>query len=204
MARKTRDKDWSRITVGGSTKQNNLDRIKVLDGFHTPIIATDSLAREINLSPRIWECANGHSRISDRLAKRHKRTVFRSDIHRWVPETQMVIDFTKTGYVPFQKKSFDIVTNPPFVRGQDFVENAMNLLPVGGKLCLLLRLQFLEGGKRAELFKKYPPVEVLVFSRRLPRMHRFDFDLAKWMRKLKREGKKPADPSSAMCFCWFI
>ena len=200
----SRDSEWARKTVGGGSKKNMEDRIRVLDGFHTPKIAVDRLVEEVKLKRRVWECANGHNRISGRLTKKHRRRVFRSDIHRWVPETQKIIDFTDTTFRPFKGKPFDIVTNPPFVRGQEFIETAMQLLPPGGKLCLLLRLQFLEGGKRRILFEKYPPSEVLVFSKRLPRMHRFDFSLKAFKRSVLKSGKKYTEPSSALCFCWIV
>jgi len=199
-----RDKEWSRRTVGGSSKKGMVDRIRVLDGYHTPKIAVDRLVEEVELKKYVWECANGHNRISDRLTKKHRRLVFRSDIHRWVPEKQKIIDFTDAGFRPFKGKTFDIVTNPPFVRGQEFVESAMRLLLPGGKLCLLLRLQFLEGGKRQAMFGKYPPSEVLVFSKRLPRMHRFDYDLEKINRERKRKNLKPIVASSALAFAWFV
>ena len=35
------------------------------------------------------------------------------------------------------------------------------------KLALLVRLQFLEGVKRGEFFKRFPPKHVYVFSKRL-------------------------------------
>lgn len=204
MTKIGRTSEWSRRTVGGSDAKGMLDRIRVLDGYHTPAIATDTLVAEVDLRERIWEPANGFNRISRRLKRRHGRTVFRSDIHRWVPQTKKKLDFTTTKFRPFKGKPFDIVTNPPFVRGQEFVENAMRLLPVGGKLCLLLRLQFLEGGKRKIMFDRLPPVEVIVFSKRLPRMHRFDFNLKKHKRDTLKAGKKYTKPSSALCFAWFV
>lgn len=199
-----RDHEWARKTVGGGSKKNMEDRIRVLDGFHTPKIAVDALVRNVKLQRRVWECANGHNRISNRLEKKHGRKVFRSDIHRWVPETQKIIDFRDTDFRPFKGKSFDIVTNPPFVLGQEFIETAMRLLPPGGKLCLLLRLQFLEGIKRQKLYARCPPSHVLVFSKRLPRMHRFDFNLKKFKRKVIKSGKRYVEPSSALCFCWLV
>jgi hypothetical protein len=180
------------------------DRIRVLDGFHSPKEAVKLLVKHAKLKKRVWECANGYNRISNRLEKRgHK--VFRSDIHKWSDKTQKIADFTKTKFVPFKGKPFDIVTNPPFKIAQEFVESAMDKLPVGGRLYLLLRLQFLEGKRRKkELFSKYPPMEVIVSSARLPRMHRFDFSLKQHRREVEKAGKKYSTPTSAMCFCWFV
>ena len=42
----------------------------------------------------------------------------------------------------------------------------MKLLDDTGKLILFLKIQFLEGQKRKELFKKYPPKYVYCYSAR--------------------------------------
>ncbi len=60
----------------------------------------------------------------------------------------------------------DILTNPPFRLAEKFVEKGMSLLENGNKLILFLKIQFLEGQKRKELFKKYPPKYVYVNSAR--------------------------------------
>lgn len=201
----SRNKEWSRLTVGGTNKQGNIDRIRNLDGYHTPPQAVDALLDAVDLKPRIWEPANGFNRISDVLSSKGYR-VHRSDIYKWSNKTSQLCDFTNSEEmeVPFKGKNFDIVTNPPFVKAGAFVEAGMDYLLPGGRLCLLLRLQFLEGQKRKKLFTKYPPEELLVFSARLPRMHRFDFDLQALRKKQEGEGKKFKEPGSALAFGWFI
>lgn len=60
----------------------------------------------------------------------------------------------------------NIVTNPPFGIAEQILEHALSLST--GKVCLLLRLAFLESKKRYESFySKNPPSKVLVFSERL-------------------------------------
>lgn len=83
-----------------------------------------------------------------------------------------------------------ILTNPPFRLAQEFVETAMRLLPEGGRLYLLLRLQFLEGRKRRQMFIDHRLIRVHVFSYRLPRMHIF--------------GHKGKKSTSTLCFAWFV
>ena len=58
-----------------------------------------------------------------------------------------------------------IITNPPFSLGLEFAEKAFELGVE--KLALLVRLQFLEGKKRGDFFRKCPPKKVYVFSKRL-------------------------------------
>lgn len=91
-------------------------------------------------------------------------------------------------------KRFDgIITNPPYSLAQEFAEKGFQLLENHGKMVLFLKLQFLEGKKRKEFFKKYPPKYIYVFSSRM----------ATW------NNGKPLDPNgkkwaTTMCHAWFI
>jgi 16S rRNA A1518/A1519 N6-dimethyltransferase RsmA/KsgA/DIM1 with predicted DNA glycosylase/AP lyase activity len=60
----------------------------------------------------------------------------------------------------------DIITNPPFKLAEEFLKNAMEIQTGNGKVIFLLKIQFLEGIKRKELFKKYPPKYVYCHSSR--------------------------------------
>lgn len=55
----------------------------------------------------------------------------------------------------------DILTNPPYKYAKEFIEHAMTIIPDGRKVFMFLKLQFLEGKARGELFKKYPPRYIL-------------------------------------------
>ena len=70
----------------------------------------------------------------------------------------------------------DIITNPPYSHAQEFVEKAMELVEEGGKVAMFLKLTFLEGKKRKELFKKYPPKVLYVSSSRLQCAKNGDFE----------------------------
>jgi len=182
---------FARQTNGHSSKEHWIERAKVLDGFHSPAIATETLLAAENLSGYSWEPANGYSRISNILrAQGHK--VFTSDIKRWHSGTDCIRDFLSCPCLPrcFKQTGSDLITNPPYKLADSFVQHAMNILPRGNKCCLLLRLQFLEGNKRNAFFERYPPRRIHVYSFRLPRMHRFGYD--------------GVDGGSTMCFAWFV
>lgn len=99
-------------------------------------------------------------------------------------------------------KKFDcIITNPPYSLAKEFVEKSMTLLNDGydgdgypnGQLILFLKIQFLEGAKRKELFEKYPPKYIYVFRNRM----------ATW------NNGEPLDPNgkrwaTTMCHAWFV
>ena len=76
-----------------------------------------------------------------------------------------------TGGVDFflQKDIFDgdIVTNPPYKYAQEFIEHALTLVPDGHKVCMFLKIQFLEGKTRRKLFDTQPPKRVWVSSSRI-------------------------------------
>lgn len=165
---------------------NNNATLAHLQGYSTPREATLALLRTIPLSPFIFEPANGFGAIT-KVLKQNNHTIFTNDIHKWHESTQTVSDFTKFKRIP---KGVDVVTNPPFSLADKFVETAMKLIDNKRKLCLLLRVQFLEGRKRVEMFSKYPPKYVLIFSWRIPRMTQF--------------GYKGNSSSSMMAFAWFV
>lgn len=87
------------------------------------------------------------------------------------------------------KDKIDIITNPPYKYAQEFVEHAMELVQEGCKVAMLLKIQFLEGKSRNELFKTYPPEKVYVFSQRVNCAKNGEFDKYK---------------SSAVCYAWFV
>lgn len=90
-------------------------------------------------------------------------------------------------------KKFDcIITNPPFSLAKEFVEKSMSILNDNGQLIMFLKIQFLEGEKRKELFEKYPPKYIYVFRNRM----------ATW------NNGEPLDPNgkrwaTTMCHAWF-
>jgi len=103
----------------------------------------------IILNKHIWECACGKGHLSEEL-KKQKYKVFSSDlINRGYGDTPL--DFTKTNL----KHYGDILTNPPFKLAEEFIEKGMSLINKGNKLILFLKIQFIEGQKRRELFRKY-------------------------------------------------
>ena len=83
----------------------------------------------------------------------------------------------------------DIITNPPYKYAKEFVEKAMEVSQDGSKIAMFLKLQFLEGKARRELFKKYPPKTVYVSSKRIKCAKNGDFD---------------SISSSAVAYAWFV
>lgn len=163
---------------------NHSDKERVKDDFYaTPPIATEWLLRVEDLHWHIWEPACGSGHISNVLIHAGKQ-VMSTDIIPRGYGSDISADFLSET-VPWDG---DIVTNPPYNLAREFVEKAMELVTDGHKVCMLLKLTFMEGAKRESLFAKYPPKRIHVFSRRI----------ACWANGIE------APYSSAVCYAWFV
>lgn len=81
----------------------------------------------------------------------------------------------------------DIITNPPYSYGGEFVRKAIELS--NRKVAMFLRIQFLESKGRYELlFSKYKPSKVLVFVKRMKCF----------------PNNEDTIGSSAICYAWFV
>lgn len=84
----------------------------------------------------------------------------------------------------------DIITNPPYKYAKEFVEKAMDSINEGGKVAMFLKLLFLESQKRYDLFKKYPPKTIWVYSKRKVCALNGDEEMF--------------EKSGAACYAWFV
>ena len=112
------------------------------------------------LNEPVWECACGKGHLAEELIK-HKYNVIPTDIIARGYGSASINFLEQTDI-----HNGDILTNPPFKLAEEFVEKGMSLLQENKRLILFLKIQFLEGQKRRELFKKYPPKYVYVHSER--------------------------------------
>lgn len=129
------------------------------DFYPTPPDGTRALLRVEKFSGAIWEPACGQGDISRELESAGYEVVSTDLVDRGYGTPR--VDFL----MEHQARAPNIVTNPPFKMGEDFARRAIALTT--GKVCLLLRLAFLEGIERRELFNSTPLCRVWVFSRRL-------------------------------------
>jgi hypothetical protein len=156
------------------------------DLYETPPVAVHALLKVEPLPPLIWECACGPGSIVNVLRGAGHR-VYASDLVDYgYPDAESAVDFLMERSAPLGVGA--IVTNPPFKLGNRFVAHAIALgVP---KVVMLLRIQFLESGRRAAILDNGLLARVYPFSNRLPMMHR-----AGW------EGPRA---TSAMSFAWFV
>lgn len=153
-------KEW---TGNVSARNCNLRRADAEpnDYYATDPKATELLLEQESFSKNIWEPACGEGHIAKVLeGKGHK--VYSTDLIDRGYGIGGKDFLTETGM--FQG---DIITNPPYKYAKEFVEKALELVPPGNKVAMFLKLTFMEGKARGDLFRNRPPQAVYVSSSRL-------------------------------------
>jgi hypothetical protein len=129
------------------------------DFYPTPDWATCALIDNERFEGRIWEPACGDGTMA-RVLRNTACPVDASDFYNR-GYGEIGVDFLAESRIVE-----NIVTNPPYNSAEGFVE--AGLRQATHKLCLLLRLAFLEGANRQRtIFAKTPPARVWVFSERI-------------------------------------
>ena len=129
------------------------------DFYPTPVWATYALIENETFEGCIWEPACGDGAMAGVLDRTGCR-VEASDLYdRGFGERG--VDFLTSS-----RAVENVITNPPYNSAEGFVE--AGLRQATRKLCLLLRLAFLEGANRQRtIFSKTPPSRVWIFSERI-------------------------------------
>jgi len=164
------------FSVIGATNHTNKERQKD-DFYETPHQAVRELMNVEGFSGEIWECACGKNSIVNELKKDYDNVYYSDLIDRGV-------NANIENFLESNRKTNNIITNPPFNLALEFVNKALEL--ADGKVCMLLRIQFLEGKTRYDFFKEHNPNRVYVFGNRVNTII---------------DGKPF---NSAMCLCWFV
>lgn len=151
--------------------------------------ATDPKAAELLLEVEpdlnnIWECACGEGHLAEVFRKAGKLNLATDLIDRnYGDGIRDFLDENIGGYIG------DIVTNPPYKYAKEFVEKALEIISEGSKVCMFLKVTFLEGKGRKVFFKKNPPKTIYICSGRIPCAKNGDFDKY---------------PSSAVAYAWYV
>jgi hypothetical protein len=151
----------STYNLNGGLKPT-VKRFADLDGpdfYPTPEWATYALIDNEKFEGTIWEPACGDGTMVRVLRNTGNPTEASDLFDRGYGEVG--IDFLKSS-----RSVENIVTNPPYNSAEGFVE--AGLRQATRKVCLLLRLAFLEGANRQRtIFSKTPPARVWAFSERI-------------------------------------
>ena len=176
-------------TLGAS---NHTDKEREIDDYYaTDPIAIDKLLTVEIPSSLIWECACGEGHLADRLYEKGFKVYASDKVNRGYGIVQdfLQINQSDASWI----KDCDILTNPPYKYAKEFVLHALDLVGDGHKVYMFLKLTFLEGKTRyKELFSKFPPQKIYVFSERVMCAKNGDFQ------KMKNGG------GSAVAYAWFV
>jgi hypothetical protein len=178
------------MSVAREIPENTKARLELrgVDGNQTPPEAVHALLAVEELPTCVWEPACGPGAIVRELRQRG-HVVYATDLINYNSPDQDEAgwDFLLERQLPIGAQA--IITNPPYMHVEEFVEHASELCPL---VYMLLRLGFIEGTKPrrrlildgGQLAAFYP------FADRLPMMHRAGWD-------------GPRLAKSRMQFAWF-
>lgn len=172
------------FTILGSSN-HALESRETFDYYATDPKAVEMLLELEQFAPVIWEPACGEGHIS-KVLQAHGYEVISTDlVYRGFGDPEP-LDFLKETLDGFEG---DIITNPPYSVGFEFVQRALESVRPGGKVAMLLKVQFLEGQKRGVFFKGTPPRTVYISSSRISCAKNGDFERF---------------PNSAIAYAWYV
>lgn len=129
----------------------------------------------------VWDPACGGGNIPIRCRARGMAALGSDIVDRGFEGA--VVDFFATDHLMGSM----VVTNPPFVYAQRFVEHALKLGAL--KVAIVQRLAFLEGQERGKMFRATPPARVWVFSSR---------------QSMPPGGMDVPAQSGSVAYCWIV
>ena len=176
--------------IYAGVKKNDPNR-NVNDLYPTPPLATYVLHKYGNLPNHIVEPCAGRGNISIELI-RNGYTVDSYDMFEYsgvlcdITSGQDVLSLEK----PSQAKA--LVTNPPYHKDLPRLI-ALKGIAEYDITALFVRLTFLEGKKRKQLFSDYPPSDIIFLSDRI----KFDHNILEPVEKKDQIG-------GMIAYCWII
>ncbi len=169
------------INIGASNHSKNERQSE--DYYATDPIAAKLLLKVEPELNNIWECACGEGHLAKVFDEAGKLGKVTDLINRGYGDVEDFLLNTD----PYHNG--DIVTNPPYKYAQEFVEHSLNKVDEGRKVCMFLKVLFLETQKRKSLFIKYPPKTIYISSSRI---------------NCARNGDFVTYDSSAIAYAWFV
>lgn len=168
------------LSIVGSSRRHG-DREKD-DFYPTPPYATNKLLEVEAFHGLTWEPACGDGAISKVLHDDGLSVVSSDLVPRGFGDSP--VDFLDT----FRAVD-NIITNPPFVLAQEFIEHAKKC--ADKKIAMFLKTTFLEGARRYPMFidKEFPLARMYQFCKRV---------------RLDKNGINTGCKSGMIAFAWFV
>ena len=179
------NKDWTGSSVAymkTSGFGNNAQTERQNEDYYATTPEAAEFLLDLDHFRNIWECAVGGGHLAEVFRKKGVLGKATDKYYRGYGEVE---DFLTSDC----EWDGDIVTNPPYKFGAEFIEKAMSILKDGRKLALYFPIRYLSSKGRRKIFEKYPPYKIWVSSSRLICAPNGDFDSVK---------------GSAVDYAWFI
>lgn len=170
-------------TLGSSN--HAADQRETFDYYATDPKAVEMLLEMETFAPVIWEPACGEGHISKVLQAYGYEVISTDLIYRGFGDPEP-LNFLEETLNDFEG---DIITNPPYSSGLEFVKRALDSVRPDGKVAMFLKVQFLEGQKRGEFFRQTPPRKVYISRSRL---------------SCAKNGDFARFPDSAIAYAWYV
>ena len=169
------------LSIVGSSRRNGERELN--DFYPTPTHAVEALIEREPFVGTTWEPACGDGAIVKVMQDRGMDCFFSDLVYRGFGNNNQ-IDFLKTNM-----KCENIITNPPFVLAQEFIEHAKEC--ASHKIAMFLKTTFLEGKRRYPMFmdKDFPLATVYQFCKRV---------------RLDKNGINTGCKSGMIAFAWFV
>lgn len=157
------------------------------DFYPTPPNAVHDLLLVEKFKGVIWEPACGDGAISEVLRLRGHEVISSDLIDYGYPEAITPLDFLAESSLVDMPVDH-VITNPPYKHAQEFVERSLERST--GKVCMLVRLMFLESQRRKAMFQNTPIARFHIFTKRLD---------------IWRNGEKPGGKNGKMVpYMWAV
>lgn len=188
----TQGKDWTgnrKSTYATLGASNHTDSERQVHDYYATDPRAITMLKQTHFFDgvfKVWEPACGGGHLAQAM-KDLGYDVFATDLYEYGYGISGM-DFLDTEMSTLDPKIDAIVTNPPYKYALEFCEKAIELGI--SKVAMFLKLTFLEGAKRREFFKKYPPRYVAVCVNRVQCALNGDAEMF--------------TKSSAACYAWFI
>lgn len=185
-----KNKDWvgdtnSVFKMLASSHHSNSTR-ESYDYYATDPKAAHLLLEVMPQLNNIWECACGEKHLAKVFEDKGILARSSDIINRCNNE---VFDFLNINNLEW---AGDIVTNPPYRYAKEFIQKGLQIIPEGRYLCMFLKVTFLEGKGRKQMFLNTPPKYVFVSSSRINCAMNGRFE------GLRSTG------GSAVAYAWFV
>lgn len=185
----SKNKDWTGNansvfkSLGAS---NHTEEERQTNDYYATEPKALELLLEMESFSNVLEPACGEGHLSNVLVNNNIEVTSRDFIDRGYGDVGL--DFLS---IDNQQWNGDIITNPPFKYSKEFVQKSLDIIPLGNKVAMFLKLQFMETKGRKQLFIDNPPKVIYVSSSRLICAKNGDFITA------NKDG-------SAVAYAWFV